>query len=379
MIVHRCVGARVGLMGNPSDGFGGKTIAALVEDFHASLMLWESPDLEIIPHPHFDPFCFSSLDHLAQVAEDDGYYGGVRLLYATCKRFHSYCREAGIHLDHRNFTIQYDTNIPRQVGLAGSSAIITAALKSLMDFYGVTDRDIPREIQPQLVLSVETEELGIQAGLQDRVVQIYGGLVYMDFNPDLMAAQGHGHYEKLDLAKLPPLWVAYVPHSTECSGKLHNDMRYRFDSGEPQVVAGMRQFARYTDLAREAIEDGDYQALSELMNHNFDLRRQLYGDAALGCHNLEMIEIARAAGLPAKFSGSGGAVVGIYDEPARLAFATRAFEQAGYVAQSVTATEELVPELSTMVATPRRTAGASAGAFHAAVRNGRHEELFVAK
>jgi len=366
MIVHRCVGARVGLIGNPSDGFGGKTIAALLEDFHASLMLWESPDLEVIPHPQFDPFCFSSLDHLAQVAEDDGYYGGVRLLYATCKRFHSHCREAGIRLDHRNFTIQYDTNIPRQVGLAGSSAIITAALKSLMDFYGVTDRDIPRE-------------LGIQAGLQDRVIQVYGGLVYMDFDPEIMADQGHGHYEKLDLTKLPPLWIAYVPHSTECSGKLHNNMRYRFDASEPQVVAGMRQFARYTDLAREAIEDGDYAALGELMNRNFDLRRQLYGDAALGHHNLEMIEIARAAGLPAKFPGSGGAIVGIYDEPARLAFAAEAFERAGYAVQPVTATEELVPELRTEVAAPRRAVATSAGGFHTAVRNGRYEEVFVAK
>jgi len=80
MIVQRCVGARVGLMGNPSDGFGGKTIAALLNDFYASLTLWESPKLEIIPHPHFDPFCFDSIDRLARIAEDDCYYGGVRPL-----------------------------------------------------------------------------------------------------------------------------------------------------------------------------------------------------------------------------------------------------------------------------------------------------------
>jgi len=378
MIVHRCVGARVGLMGNPSDGFGGKTIAALLEDFYASMTLWESPSLEIIPHPQFDPFRFDSIDHLARVAEDDGYYGGVRLLYATCKRFHSYCREHGIGLDDRNFTLEYDTTIPRQVGLAGSSAIITAALKCLMDFYGVTDADIPREAQPQIVLSVETEELGIQAGLQDRVVQVYGGLVYMDFDRALMERQGHGRYEPLDHAKLPPLWVAYVPRSTECSGNLHNNMRYRFASGEPEVVAGMKEFAHYTDLAREAIEAEDYEAFGELMNRNFDLRRRLYGDEALGRHNLEMIQIARSAGLPAKFPGSGGAVVGIYDDAARLEFAAEAFHQAGYAVQPVTPTPELTP--SWAGETYERTIEAAGGAaWRRSVASQFGDDVLVAK
>lgn len=363
MIVHRCVGARVGLMGNPSDGFGGKTIAALLSDYYASMTLWESPKLEIIPHPAFDPFSFDTIHSLARIAEDDGYYGGVRLLYATCKTFHRYCRNHGITLHDRNFTLEYDTTIPRQVGLAGSSAIITSALKCLMDFYGLTDADIPREIQPHIVLSVETEELGIQAGLQDRVVQVYGGLVYMDFDPELMAANGHGRYDPLDCEKLPPLWIAYVPHSTECSGKLHNNMRYRFENGDPEVIEGMREFSRYTDLAREAIEDQNYQAFGDLMNRNFDLRRKLYGDAALGRHNLEMIDIARKAGLPAKFPGSGGAIVGIYDDPARLEFAAEAFRQSGYEVRSVTPTTELPRALASTPAQSSATRRAAVSSW----------------
>lgn len=33
-------------------------------------------------------------------------------------------------------------------------------------------QDIPKPKQPQFILNVETEELGIQAGLQDRVIQV---------------------------------------------------------------------------------------------------------------------------------------------------------------------------------------------------------------
>ena len=95
-----------------------------------------------------------------------GYYGGIRLLKATIKVFYDYCRENQIRLDDRNFTIRYNSNIPLRLGLAGSSAIITACMKALISFYGVA---IPKPILANLVLNVEDKELGIAAGLQEGV------------------------------------------------------------------------------------------------------------------------------------------------------------------------------------------------------------------
>lgn len=64
-----------------------------------------------------------------------------------------------------------------QTGLSGSSAIACAAFSCLLDFYNVREK-IGVKIRPQLILNAE-KELGIVAGLQDRVAQVYGGLVYM--------------------------------------------------------------------------------------------------------------------------------------------------------------------------------------------------------
>lgn len=47
--------SRVGLMGNPSDGFGGKTIALLCSNFWAEVTIRESTRLRLIPHPLNDP------------------------------------------------------------------------------------------------------------------------------------------------------------------------------------------------------------------------------------------------------------------------------------------------------------------------------------
>lgn len=71
-----------------------------------------------------------------------------------------------------------------QVGLSGSSAIVVATFRALMEYYQVSLSDIaltPGELA-QVILDVERSELGISAGLQDRVVQSVGGLVHMDFS-----------------------------------------------------------------------------------------------------------------------------------------------------------------------------------------------------
>lgn len=306
--------ARVGLMGNPSDGFHGKTIATTIRNFWASVELWESDRLTLLPHPLYDPSEFSCLADLHFIGRREGYYGGTRLLMATCKKFQELCTSCGIALPRKNFTCKYDTNIPRQVGLAGSSAIVNSLFQALMQFYNLSTEHIPLERQPSFILSVESE-LGIQAGLQDRVVQVYGGLVFMDFNADYMQQHRHGRYERFPrsvfqwIASLP-FFITYEADPSD-SGKIHSTVRARWDAGDREVIEGMQHFAELTVRAREAIEARDHAALCDLMDDNFATRRRLYGDAALGAKNLQMIEICQQSGAAAKFPGSGGAVLGL--------------------------------------------------------------------
>ncbi len=290
----------------------------------------ESQRIKIVPHSVHDPTEFSSLEELEETANKDGYYGGIRLIYATLKRFSEYCRENGIKLDHRNYSIIYDTNIPRQVGLGGSSAIIVSLLKSLMEFYGLNNNDIPMEVQPNLVLSVETKELGINAGLQDRVVQTYGGTVFMNFDRSIMESLGHGIYEHMDTKLLPNFFLAYVEKSGKDSGKMHNEIRFRFNQGDKEIINAMATFASYAQEAKHALEERDYKRFGELMNMNFQLRRKIYGDKALGENNLKMIEIARKHGAPAKFPGSGGAIIGIYEDESQLKDLERSYKNEGF-------------------------------------------------
>ena len=322
--------ARVGMMGNPSDGFHGKTIAMTIANFWAEVTIYESDKLVLTPHPLNDPTEFGSLGDLYGISRKEGYLGGLRLLQATCKKFYQYCSEKGLALARRNFTLKYDTNIPRQVGLAGSSAIVVATLKCLMTFFNLTDHDMPLEFQPQFVLDVEKDDLFIQAGLQDRVVQVYEGLVYMDFSEELFNKQGHGSYISLDMTHLPQFWLAYLSDPSD-SGKIHSDIGARWRNGDPVVRAGMKTFAQITDKAKAAFENQDWETFANLMNENFNLRQELYGDKALGSSNLRMIELARSHGAAAKFSGSGGAIVGMSRPSTNVDEMRKAFQAEGFV------------------------------------------------
>jgi glucuronokinase len=297
--------ARAGLVGNPSDGYFGKTISFVIRNFEATVRLWESPHFEIVP-THGDLTEFDTVDAFLRDIRLHGYYGGMRLIKATVKRFHDYCRQNGRELHQRNFTVGIETNIPRMVGLSGSSAIVVATLRALMNFYEV---EIPKPILPTLTLLVEKEELGISAGMQDRVIQTYEGIVYMDFDRKLMEDRGHGEYKELHPDKLPPLYVAYDPDRAEVSDVPHRNLRALFNSGDKTVMDAMQKYRELTDRGRDALMSGNWEELHKIVNANFDLRRTIMNIAP---ENLRMVEAARGVGASAKFAGSGGCIVGLY-------------------------------------------------------------------
>jgi glucuronokinase len=314
--------ARAGFLGNPSDGYHGKTISFTMKNFRARVLLYPSARLEIKPSQADIPL-WENLEGLRATTRWRGYYGGIRIIQALLMRFTDYCAENGRQLSDRNFTIEYESNIPQRLGLGGSSAIITATLRALLQFFEV---DIPKPIQANLVLETETRELGVAAGLQDRVIQAYEGLVYMDFDRRWMESRNYGEYEPLSPSLLPNVYVAYRTSLSEGTEVFHNNIRSRFDSGDSAVVSAMKQWAGIAEQGRRALLEGNRGEIDRLINANFDLRAKIY---RISPGNLEMIETARATGATAKFAGSGGAIVGTYRDGQHFAELSAALQGIG--------------------------------------------------
>ncbi len=326
-IIQHSVPARVALAGNPSDGYQGKTLALAIGNFHAHVRLIPWDRLEIVLREQ-DKNRFDSINDLVDDVTRHGYYDGIRLIKASIKCFVDYARARTFELHPHPFSIGYSTTIPQGVGLSGSSAIIVATLRSLMDYYSVA---IDKPVLASLARFIENDELGISAGYQDRVAQVYGGLTFMDFSA-MAQCDGFecGTYESLDAALLPPLYVAYDEQSCKpSSGRIHSPLRERMER-EPALFACMQEIAAQATLAKTALLRGDWDGLNQAINHNFDLRCQLYEPSE---RHVRMIETARSVGVSANFAGSGGAIVGCYarsqqDAPAALAKLTSAMSAA---------------------------------------------------
>ena len=136
----------------------------------------------------------------------------------------------------------------------------------------------------------------------------------MDFSQAQERVSGgltHYYYESLNPELLPNIFVAYHTVLSEPTEIFHNDIRSRHNRGEKKVIDAMRQFAELAEDGRKALLMGDSERLGELIDENFDTRRQLYH---LPAWQVQMVDTARSCGASAKFAGSGGAIIGVYKD-----------------------------------------------------------------
>ena len=194
--------------------------------------------------------------------------------------------------------IRYRSTIPRQLGLGGSSAIVIATLRALAELAGTT---IPRARLPALALAVETDELGIAAGLQDRVVQTYGGLVFMDFATDryeplpLRAAAGAVRRLAARTRAAPP-----AAPTRACAT--------RFDHGDRTIIAAMATLAGSpTTRAPRSRPATTPRSPPRSTPATTSARASSTSTPATRSSSPR----ARDLGLRATYTGSGGAIVGI--------------------------------------------------------------------
>lgn len=315
--------ARAGLLGNPGDGYEGKAIACVIRNFSARVTLEEADRFEIVRGAS-EQLSAASFSEMAERLKLNGCYDGVRLLRASIKRFGDrFPALLSTPNDARQrFRISYETDIPRQVGLSGSSAIIIAALRAMMKWFEV---EIPPHELAEIALAAELEDLGIQAGPMDRVIQSYEGVMLMDFKLPRTAAS----YSRIDPGLLPPLFVAYDPRVGEVSGKVHSDVKFRWLRGDTDVREAIAIFPKLVDEGIECLRRGDLGRFRELMDKNFDTRASIW---KLSARDHEMVRIGRERGAAVKFCGSGGAVVGAMEDERRYPEIERAYVAAGYKA-----------------------------------------------
>lgn len=290
MGVTSTVPARINLAGNPSDGYGGAVLSAVVPALSARVRATVSHSMTVSGPER----AWRSMADLRADVARLGHDGGDRLVTAAIVTLDRFLPPA-----HRRppLHIEWSTTIPRSVGLGGSSAIVVATMRSALACWGL---EVPDHELAEVALLAETEELGIAGGLADRVAQVWGRAVLTDVRgpaPRITPVPVHGS---------PRAVLAWSEAAASPSGRYHGELRARFDAGEPGLAGAMADLAALADAAAEALSVGDRTAFAHAVDASLRAR---CGLGPVPRAALEPVDALRAAGASVNFAGSGGALV----------------------------------------------------------------------
>jgi len=292
---------RVGLLGNPSDGFEGRCLAFTFDAFRAAVRVQpqETAGVEV-----FGP---AGLRNLVVAGLEDARSVGLALP-----------NDVGIR-------IEIETTIPRQVGLSGSSAVIVALLRALERHH---NRELPDGELAACAWRVEANRLGIACGPLDRAVQVVEGLVHLDFVEPLPALR----VQRLHPVRIAGLFLAWDPEGGDPSGEVHQAVRSRVAAGEHEILDVMRQAAGLADEGLALFERGGAsgpapEELADLCDRNFAYRASVF---PISPRDHTLVNIGRSHGAGVKQAGSGGAVIGVLRDPERLKALQQDYAQRGF-------------------------------------------------
>ena len=302
------VPARVHLAGNPSDGYGGAVLSTTIGGAVAHVTVEPARVFSV----HGATESWGSLADLARATSRHGHGTGDRLVKAALVTLH---RELGdVELPPGRFT--WGSDIPRSVGLGGSSAIVLATMRAALRHWDADDAVTPLTLA-QAALRAETEELGIAAGIADRTVQAIGGVVLTDSRTTDPTAS------TVPVAVPVPASLLWNDAAAAPSGDYHRELRRRVDAGHPETAAVLDSLASTAIDGGRALTDGDVAAFSAALDRSLELRRALWPVPPAA---LDGVDALRAAGAAVNFAGSGGALVVVGDHEVPAGFASAPIE-----------------------------------------------------
>jgi galactokinase len=266
---------RAGIIGNPSDMYGGCVIS-----------------------------CSTPVRNRCTIEESDEWQlpEDTRLWNAATRR---------LPLD-RPYKVTWETNVPRSSGLSGSTALLAATVACILTAKGEEIPDDRREFA-ELVRDIELREAEIVCGYQDAYMCVLGGMNSMDF------AGKHpidsGPLGNVTPIELPGKFLLVTTGVERLSGSVHGPIRNRWLSGDPEALQLIDEL---TEMAKKISGDLTIENLTQAMNRNFQIIQELGGSG----DDIDRLvqDCLKNGATAAKLAGAGmgGTVIALCDNPHEL-------------------------------------------------------------
>ncbi len=269
---------RCGILGNPSDIYGGKVLSCSLPARNTCILELGGP--QSLPS---DPTLWNAATARFPISDP--------------------------------VSVTWESQVPRSSGLAGSTALLAATLACVLKAQGQSPDFTEPEVTKwfaELVRDVERYEANVMCGYQDAYMVVHGGLRLMDFTGKHPVEAGpHANLTSIE-APLPFLLI--TTGVERLSGSVHGPMSERWLAGEKLVVDAMATLSQLAEPGAAALQRGDLRAVAEAMTLNQRLITELGGS---GDAIDRLIERATTHGaLAAKLAGAGmgGTVIALTED-----------------------------------------------------------------
>ncbi len=292
---------RAGIIGNPSDMYGGSVISCTVPlRGYVSIRPAERLVLE------------SDRGLLEIRGREDLQQRGDHFDVLRAVIAHQRCLHLNVHL-------KCWSEVPEGSGLSSSSSLVVAALYALLRYQRIT---LNKYYFAETARSIELNHMGVVCGYQDFYMTTFGGLNYMDFRDKEFYREVHSEpYTTMEsltpfVHELP--FVLAHTGVRHLSGQVHKPIRERWLEGDREVREGYVTISRLAREGKKALLEGDWVRLGRLMNENHAIQRDLGGS---GEANERLIAAAlRGGAYGAKLAGAGngGTIIALHPDPEAL-------------------------------------------------------------
>lgn len=290
MTIHSSAPGRIGILGNPSDIYGGKVIAMTIQ-YRTHIWLKQSRKFSVRTISGEEPELTMLIEKSLTRLRNEGFVSVGKSLEATVK-----------------------TRIPRQSGMGGSTAIILAFLDACRKMFKLK---ISNYHLAEITQKIEHKELGITAGYNDRYCITFGGLLFMDFSGknidrELWEGEPYAKIHQMKARSLP--LVCGYWGIRRISGDVHALIRKRYLQGDGEIIEAVRRLIQITDEGKKAIARSNWNILAELMNENYEIARNIGWAYPMDekLRNIGLMNGAKAAKLGG--AGNGGVMIFLIQE-----------------------------------------------------------------
>lgn len=195
------------------------------------------------------------------------------------------------------------SDVPPGCGTGSSAALSVAlvgALATLADMHLT-----PHEVSG-LAHRLETEELGIQSGVQDQIASALGGIGYHTIDPYPSVSSSPVRLSDNVLLELESRLLLVYTGESHLSGDVHKSVISDYQAGVGRAVDAVETLRNMPLFAKSALMRGDFVELAEVMNMN-NLAQSKLHPSIITDRIAALEEVAREAGaIGFKVNGAGG-------------------------------------------------------------------------